>query len=86
MRQVPAPANNLLMAQLVGFFAYQAARVILRTDQSDAAPPAECPTSRQLECILLVGRGKTDWEIARLLGITEHTVTAHINEARRRYG
>ena len=43
-------------------------------------------TARQLECVRLVGRGKTDWEISQLLGITEGTVTSHINEARRRYG
>src|SRR4051794_14438136 len=41
-------------------------------------------TTRQLECVRLVGRGKTDWEISQMLGITEGTVTSHINEARRR--
>jgi LuxR family transcriptional regulator, quorum-sensing system regulator CciR len=32
-----------------------------------------------------VARGKTDWEISRILGISEETVTQHINLARKRY-
>ena len=79
------PEKNLLMAQLIGSFAYEAARQVLFWRDDGRTPPQQSLTNRQLECVLLVGRGKTDWEIAKLLGITEDTVTAHINEARRRY-
>jgi LuxR family quorum-sensing system transcriptional regulator CciR len=95
----PLPAANLPMAQLVGSFAYEAARQLLRSgirfvgrsfEQSDTARRADAAgprlTTRQIDCIILVARGKTDWEIARILGLHEQTVTQHLNEARRRCG
>lgn len=95
----PLPARNLPMAQLVGTFAYEAARRLLRTGicfiDRPASRPPERPerfprapklTTRQLECIILMARGKTDWEISRILGLHEQTVTQHLNEARRRCG
>jgi LuxR family quorum-sensing system transcriptional regulator CciR len=81
------PRDNLPMAQLVGSFAYEAARQLLHA-RSRIVRPA-CPqalTRRQLDCVVLVGKGKSDWEIARCLGIREDTVKEHLNEARRRYG
>lgn len=78
-------AHNVLpAAQLAGSFAFSAARKLLRSpDASNALPPAL--TTRQLECLVLVGRGKTDGEIATILGIAEDTVTEHLDEGRRRY-
>ncbi len=43
-------------------------------------------TGRQAECVALVARGKTDWEISRILGIGQETVTQHVKDARERYG
>jgi LuxR family quorum-sensing system transcriptional regulator CciR len=99
----PLPVRNLPMAQLVGSFAYDAARRLLHSgirfvghpsaanDSARAAArathaPGPRLTTRQIDCIILVARGKTDWEIARILGLHEQTVTQHLNEARRRCG
>lgn len=41
-------------------------------------------TRRQAECLQWVRAGKTDWEISQILGISEHTVIEHLEEARRR--
>jgi LuxR family quorum-sensing system transcriptional regulator CciR len=43
-------------------------------------------TDRQRECILWVARGKSDWEISRILGIEHETVVRHLKLARERYG
>jgi LuxR family quorum-sensing system transcriptional regulator CciR len=43
-------------------------------------------TERQRECLVWVARGKTDWEIARILGVAHHTVVMHLKHARERYG
>lgn len=84
---VGLPMENLPMAQLVGCFAYEAARQLLLAGEGLVqCPRSERLTSRQLECIVLVARGKTDWEIATVLGIHEDTVTEHLDEARRRCG
>ena len=34
----------------------------------------------------LVAQGKSDWEIGRMLGISESTVHKHIEDAKRRFG
>ena len=39
-------------------------------------------TPRQIECILWIARGKTDWEISRILDMSEKTVKWHIEKAR----
>lgn len=99
------PERNLAMAQVVGNFAYEAARLLLRSGVCFVGPeargrdpdelqkpsararaPAPTLTTRQLECVVLVARGKTDREIAGILGLHEQTVTQHLNDARRRCG
>lgn len=42
-------------------------------------------TDRQRDCVLWAARGKTDWEIAQILGISQETVIQHLKEARERY-
>lgn len=71
----------LPFAQLAGQFAFEAAR-----QMSGPRPaPAAALTDRQIECILWVGRGKTDWEIAGILGVSPNTVIEHLRNARQRY-
>ncbi|MGF7148940.1 LuxR family quorum-sensing system transcriptional regulator CciR [Sphingomonas zeicaulis] len=43
-------------------------------------------TRRQIQCVELAAEGKTDWEIGRILGLSEETVTKYMNAARGRYG
>ena len=42
-------------------------------------------TPRERQCLQLVACGKTDWEIARLLGLSPFTVHYHIERAKRRF-
>lgn len=41
-------------------------------------------TDREKESLFWVARGKSTWEIARILGLSEKTVAFHIDNARRR--
>lgn len=41
-------------------------------------------TARERECLLWAAEGKTSWEIARILGISERTVIFHLQNATRR--
>ena len=79
--------DTLPKAQLVGAFAFEAARRIIRARYRDQHP-GKVPdlTTRQLDCVTLVAMGKTDWEIGRILGISEATAHEHIEAARKRYG
>lgn len=38
-------------------------------------------TRREAEAVLWVAMGKTSWEAGRILGVTEHTVSAHVASA-----
>lgn len=70
-------------AQFVSPFAFEAGRRIVRRGAAGVPPRL---TDRQIECIVLVGQGKTDREIAAILGLSHATVREHLENARERYG
>lgn len=82
----PLPEANLPLAQLAGLFAFEAARRLWSTRTVDDEAPAPVLTDRQRDCILWAARGKGDWEISRILGVSEETVARHIKQACERYG
>lgn len=79
------PSANLLLAQLIGAFAFQAAR---RLNRPGSLPHQRSMhlTPRQRDCLLWAIKGKTDWEIGKILGLKEETVTEYLDNARERYG
>lgn len=81
------PRDRYPAVQLIGAFAFQAARKLAIEAFPAVNPLRRTPLSpRQLDCVLLAGRGKSDWEIATILGLKEDTVTEYIDAARRSYG
>lgn len=78
------PADALEMAQLVGAFAFDAARQLfqIRAITTDRTPVL---TDRQRDCVLWTARGKNAWETSRILGISYETVVQHLKMARERY-
>lgn len=80
----PVPEQNLPLLQLVGSFAFDAARRIHSV--RICSQPQPTLTDRQRECLMWAARGKSDWEIARILGVGHETVTRHLKQARERYG
>jgi len=79
-----ARADILYVAQLVGGLAFEAARRLVAI----RGPLPERPqlTDRQRECVYWAARGKSDGEIAGILGISHETVILHLKQARARYG
>lgn len=83
----PLPERNLRMAELVGRFGYTAARqlwlkrlgIVRRGEPARLSP-------RQFDCLVLLARGKTDWEIANVLGLKESTVNGYIDETKAALG
>jgi LuxR family quorum-sensing system transcriptional regulator CciR len=82
----PIVADLLPMAQLAGAFAFEGARRLWTERGHLPKPPPPALTDRQRDCLLWAARGKTDWEISRILGVTEETVARHIKLACARYG
>lgn len=79
-----APAK-LHLAQLVGDFAFEAARRIWRVRELPGGVMPQL-TDRQRECVRWLARGKSDGEIGEILDVSEETVTKHLKLARERYG
>ena len=82
----PLSDTNLMMAQLTGAFAFEGARRLWSTRSIGSDRPAPVLTDRQRDCVVWAARGKSDWEISRILGIGEETVIRHLKQARERYG
>lgn len=53
--------------------------------KSEVAAPQRSPiTGREADCLLWTARGKSAWEAAVILGVSERTVNFHIENARRK--
>lgn len=76
------PARHLLYAELIGAHAFGAARR-LRGYPASGGRPHLSPRERQ--CLRLIAAGKSDWEIATILGIAEATARQYAKRARAAY-
>lgn len=78
----PLPASRLQSAELIGVHAFRAARRIYGFDAKDGIPRL---SRRERQCLRLVAAGKTDWEIAQILGIGVETARQYVKGARAAY-
>lgn len=76
------PDGCAFFAEAIGAIAIERGR---RLAGWGGPPVRTTLTDRQRECVLWAARGKTDWEIARILGISQETVIQHLKDARERY-
>lgn len=53
---------------------------------SDRETPQHNLTKREVECLLWCSKGKTNWEIAQILGLSARTVEHYVASAARRLG
>ena len=76
------PARRLHCAGMIGAHALRAARRL-----RPLAEPAPRPrlSRREVQCLQLAARGKTDWEIARILGLSVETARQYMKRARAAY-
>lgn len=79
---VDLPTERLLCAEAVGAHAFRAARRI-----HDYPASGRCPhlSRRERQCVRLLAAGKTDWEIAAILGISVETAHQYVKRARAAY-
>ena len=75
------PLARLHCAELIGAHALCAARGL----RSGTAPTRPHLSRRELQCLRLVALGKTDWEIAAILGLSPHTARQYVKSARAAY-
>lgn len=75
-----------LFAHCAGVFAFESARRLWLKRGRSLLPRKPVLTDRQRECVLLMAQGKSDEEIAGILGIARYTVSEHVQKACERYG
>jgi LuxR family quorum-sensing system transcriptional regulator CciR len=80
----PLRAEHLATAQLVGAFAFEAARRLVKRDHQKQADPPRF-SDRERDCLIWIARGKSDSEIAIILGISRETVHQYVKQARANY-
>jgi LuxR family quorum-sensing system transcriptional regulator CciR len=87
------PADSLPAAQYLACFAFEAARRLIgKQDGGDdgggekVIEIAPRLTQRQLDCVVLAARGKSNWVAGQLLGVSPDTVHKYLESAKRRYG
>ncbi len=83
-RGKPLQTEQLAVAQLVGAFAFEAARRLAKRDRQKLADPAHF-SDRERDCLIWIARGKSDSEIATILGISSETVHQYVKAARANY-
>jgi LuxR family quorum-sensing system transcriptional regulator CciR len=74
----------LPLAHHVGALAFDRARTL--SGMRVLAVDRPRLTDRQRDCLYWAARGKTDYEIAIILGLSHETVIQHVKQARGRYG
>jgi len=85
--ETPAEANKILeeygdTLHLLGMYFYIHVERVLRTAKGTFV----YLTPRESECLKWQAAGKTMWEIAKILSISERTVQFHIDNARAKLG
>ncbi len=82
------PAESLPAAQYLACFAFEAARRLVSNDDGDGETVTSIApklTQRQLDCVVLAARGKSNWVAGQLLGVSPGTVHKYLESAKRRY-
>ena len=65
------------------FYRYAYTKAQAEEDTQNEKTPL---TDRQLEVLYWISKGKTDWEMSRVLGISPPTVNKHVEAAKKRIG
>jgi LuxR family quorum sensing-dependent transcriptional regulator len=83
-KEQPMPPALRCELHQLSFLTHERCRAL--TGLAPVPDPQAALTHRELECIRWVAAGKTDWEIASLLRVSQTTVRTHVDQARRKLG
>ena len=82
--QQPMPPSLRNRLHIMAFLTHERCRALAGV--APVADPQAALTQRELECLRWVGAGKTDWEIATIIGLAPTTVKTHIDQGRKKLG
>ena len=77
------PAARPTLHALATVYVFEGVKLLEVVDDVETHTPL---TRRETECLRWVSEGKSDWDISEILGISEATVHAHVENAKRKIG
>jgi LuxR family quorum-sensing system transcriptional regulator CciR len=75
--------ENTKLAEAMAIFAHERLRQLY---SASVVRETQRLTDRERQCLILVARGKSDWVISSLLGVSENAVNRTIERAKKRMG
>ncbi len=82
-----AIGNSIMAAQHLNAYLYESVKTIsLQNNAEQVQQYQSSITRRERECLLWACEGKTAWEIANIVGISERTAIFHLNNAAEKLG
>ena len=67
--------------QIVVHAMHEATKMIITRDGTETVPIMDNLSPREIECLSWTARGKTSWDISRILEVSENTVAFHMRNA-----
>jgi LuxR family quorum sensing-dependent transcriptional regulator len=83
-RKLDLSNRSVAALHLISIYAHNKMRDVLAGSGNRAAKRATALSAREIEVLKWMAAGKTNWEIARIIGVTERTVEFHVSQALRR--
>jgi DNA-binding CsgD family transcriptional regulator len=77
------PGEHYFLAHAMAVYAHEAARRVLGAPR---APTAGVLSERERQCLTLAARGKSDWAMGELLGLSEGAAHKIVERAKRKLG
>ncbi|MFQ6550548.1 helix-turn-helix transcriptional regulator [Aestuariibius sp. 2305UL40-4] len=85
-QSVDFPADRRAWMSFIAPIAYEVAARLHTGHSPQQALLDNNLSPRQMECLILVAKGKSDWEAAQILGLSEQTVHRHVEAIRQKLG
>ncbi len=83
-RKLDLSSRSVAALHLISIYAHNKMRDVMADSGNRAAKRATALSAREIEVLKWMAAGKTNWEIARIIGVTERTVEFHVSQALRR--
>ncbi len=77
------PAARPTLHALATVYVFEGVKLLEVVEDVETRTPL---TRRETECLRWVAEGKSDWDISEILGISEATVHAHVENAKKKIG
>lgn len=73
--------HDIAGLQIIVHAMHEVTKMIITREDNATVPVVQSLTQREIECLSWTAKGKTSWDISRILEVSENTVTFHLRNA-----